>query len=114
MRARKPRYVSLFFVLLLPLRIHGEPALADAVVLLVQFKNAPETGEGDDAENDTYILVRDEDGGDQGGSAGQQKRGPALTTKMLFPTFARHQFDAGKAEISCVDSFTICGGTRTE
>ena len=78
------KHFPLFLVFPSAFRVHGKPAFADAVVLLVQFQDAPEAGEGDDTEDDAQVLIGDEEGGHKGGNAGQQERWPALTTEVVF------------------------------
>ena len=69
---------------MLSFRVHGEPAFADAVVLLVEFQYAPEAGEGDDAEDDARVFVRDEKRGDEGDNAGHKEGWPALLAEVVF------------------------------
>ena len=75
------------FVLLIfmfPFGIHGEPSLPYAVMLLVQFQDAPETGEGYDAEDDARVFIRDEQRGNEGSNAGHEEGWPALLAEVVF------------------------------
>ncbi len=53
-------------------------------MLLVEFQDAPEAGEGDDAKDDADVLVRDEQRSHNGGNARQQEGWPALTSEVVF------------------------------
>lgn len=75
-------FVLLIFML--PFGVHGEPSLPYAVMLLVQFQNAPETGEGYDAEDDARVFIRDEQRGNEGSNAGHEECRPALLAEVVF------------------------------
>lgn len=53
-------------------------------MLLVQFQYAPEAGEGDDAEDDARVFIRDEKRGDEGDNAGHEEQRPALLAEVVF------------------------------
>lgn len=53
-------------------------------MLLMQFQDAPEAGEGDDAKDDADVLVRDEQRSHDCGNARQQEGWPALTSEVVF------------------------------
>jgi len=53
-------------------------------MLLVQLQYAPEAGEGDDAEDDARVFVRDEKRGDEGDNAGHEEQRPALLAEVVF------------------------------
>ena len=53
-------------------------------MLLVEFQYAPEAGEGDDAEDDARVFVRDEQRSHDCGNAGHEEQRPALLAKVVF------------------------------
>lgn len=75
-------FVLLIFIF--PFGVHVEPALPYAVMLLVQFQDAPETGEGNDAKDDAHIFIRDEQRGNEGSNAGHEEGRPALLAEVVF------------------------------
>ena len=75
-------FVLLIFIF--PFGVHGEPAFADAVVLLMHLQYAPEAGEGYDAEDDARVFIRDEQRGNEGSNAGHEEGWPALLAEVVF------------------------------
>lgn len=67
-----------------PLRVLGEPAFAHTLLLLEDFLDGPEGGEGEDAKKGGYEDVFRAEGGDDTADAQQQEEPPAPRTPIVF------------------------------